>query len=198
MAKIYLIDSENVGDSWIQLLSVVEPEDKMFVFYTNKSPYISYESLLQVIAHSSIPVFVKCYEGRNALDFQLVTELGFMVAKNPEKEFVIVTDDYGFDAVVKYWTDRQYAIHRINKKGCRPQPDPRQNRRNPQSLQENSQKELMQPRKFEVAAESIRSEEEIGKGMPAGTENRKEASVSEQTAETLEEVMPKAATEQDN
>ena len=92
MAKIYFIDSENVGDSWIQLLSSMTGEDKMYVLYTDKSPYISYESLLQVIAYGSLPAFIKCHEGRNALDFQLVSELGFQVAQNPSEEFVIVSD----------------------------------------------------------------------------------------------------------
>ncbi len=125
MAKIYLIDSENVGDSWIQLLPSVLGEDKLFVFYTDKSPYISYESLLQVIAYGSIPSFIKCHEGRNALDFQLVTELGYKIAQMPEGEFVIVSDDNGFDAVIRYWSDRQFKIRRIGRKFCRSIPTQR-------------------------------------------------------------------------
>ncbi len=119
MAKIYFIDSENVGDSWIQLLSSMTGEDKMYVLYTDKSPYISYESLLQVIAYGSLPAFIKCHEGRNALDFQLVSELGFQMAQNPSEEFVIVSDDNGFDAVVRYWSDKHYRIRRIGRKFCR-------------------------------------------------------------------------------
>ena len=71
MAKIYLVDSENIGSSWSQLLGSMSDEDKMYVFYTDKSPYISYENLLQVIAHYHMPFFIKCFEGKNALDFQL-------------------------------------------------------------------------------------------------------------------------------
>ena len=66
MAKIYLVDSENIGASWSQLLSSMSETDRMYVFYTEKSPYVSYENLMQVIAYSSIPVFIKCFEGRNA------------------------------------------------------------------------------------------------------------------------------------
>ncbi len=119
MAKIFVIDSENVGDSWIQLLAAMSGEDKIYVFYTDKSPYISYESLLQVIAYGSIPRFVKCHEGRNALDFQLVSELGYMLAQMPSEEFVIVSDDNGFDAVVRYWSEKNFKIRRIGRKFCR-------------------------------------------------------------------------------
>lgn len=120
MAKIYLVDSENVGASWSQLLPSLSGEDKMYVFYTDKSPYISYENLLQVIAYCNIPVFIKCHEGKNALDFQLVSELGFKLCQSPEAEFFIVSDDYGYDAAVKYWSGRKYNVHRVTKKFCRP------------------------------------------------------------------------------
>ena len=120
MAKIYLVDSENIGSSWSQLLSSMSDEDKMYVFYTDKSPYISYENLLQVIAHCHIPVFIKCFEGKNALDFQLVSELGFKLCQDPDQEFVIVSDDYGYDAAVRYWSGKKYNVRRIGKKYCRP------------------------------------------------------------------------------
>ena len=120
MAKVYLVDSENIGSSWSLLLDSMSKEDKMYVFYTDKSPYISYENLLQVIAHCDIPVFLKCYEGKNALDFQLVSELGFKLCQEPEAEFVIVSDDYGYDAAVRYWSERKYNVRRIGKKYCRP------------------------------------------------------------------------------
>ena len=122
MAKIYLVDSENIGASWSQLLPSMSKEDKMFVFYTEKSPYISYDNLLQVIAHCQIPVFIKCYEGKNALDFQLVSELGFKMCQEPKEEFIIVSDDYGYDAAIRYWKERMYNVHRIGKKNCKPTP----------------------------------------------------------------------------
>ncbi|MBQ8232738.1 MAG: hypothetical protein IJZ34_12550 [Lachnospiraceae bacterium] len=120
MAKVYLVDSENIGASWSQLLASMSKEDRMYVFYTDKSPYISYENLLQVIAHCEIPVFLKCYEGKNALDFQLVSELGFKLCQDPTAEFIIVSDDYGYDAAVRYWSERKYNVRRIGKKYCRP------------------------------------------------------------------------------
>ena len=38
MSKKYFVDSENVGDSWIDLLDTASEEDEILVFYTEKSP----------------------------------------------------------------------------------------------------------------------------------------------------------------
>lgn len=119
MAKIYVIDSENVGDSWVQLLDSMSDEDRMYVYYTDHSPYLSYESLLQVIGNGRIPSFVKCFEGKNALDFQMVSELGYQMALTPSAEYVIVSDDNGFDVVIKHWTEKNYRLRRIGRKFCR-------------------------------------------------------------------------------
>ena len=42
MKKIYLVDSENVGDIWVPLLVSSQPEDVILVFYTQKSPHMNY------------------------------------------------------------------------------------------------------------------------------------------------------------
>lgn len=120
MARIFLVDSENIGSLWSRLLPIVTQEDKMFVYYTEHSPYISYDHLLQIISYCKIPEFVKCYEGKNALDFQLVSELGFKLSQYQQAEFVIVSDDLGYDAAIRYWTERGYNVRRVGKKLCRP------------------------------------------------------------------------------
>lgn len=167
MAKIYLIDSENVGDTWIQLLSSMTDEDKLYVFYTDKSPYISYESLLQVIAYGSIPVFIKCYEGRNALDFQLVSELGFQLAQLPEEEFIIVSDDNGYDAVVRFWSEKQYKIRRIGRKFCRLLPAEKKDVQSNEKLKEEIPKEpFVETTVPEMNVSEAVSEEESHTSLP--------------------------------
>ncbi len=162
MAKIYFIDSENVGDSWIQLLSSMAGEDKIYVFYTDKSPYISYESLLQVIAYGSVPVFLKCHEGRNALDFQLVSELGFQMAQEQSEEFIIVSDDNGFDAVVRYWSDKHYRIRRIGRKFCRYAASVKKEEHNEECvlIQEEQSVQAVMERSLPAAYEMLQSRQD--------------------------------------
>ncbi|MDO5476591.1 MAG: PIN domain-containing protein, partial [Eubacteriales bacterium] len=116
MTVQYLIDSENVGDFWIPLLELPAEETELIVFYTRNSPHMSYESLIRLKESNRTVTFIKCYEGTNALDFQLVSELGYRICENEEDRFVIVTNDTGFDAAVKYWRRRKKSVKRITGK----------------------------------------------------------------------------------
>lgn len=117
MSRIFYIDSENVGDAWLPLISC--KEDEILVFYTNKTPYMNYESLIQLKESPKEVTFIKCFEGANALDFQLISELGFKLNGNPDSEHVIITNDTGFDAAVRYWQRKNYNVSRVPGKGCR-------------------------------------------------------------------------------
>lgn len=117
---VYLVDSENVNDVWIRLVTNMKPEDEILVFYTEKSPHMSYEKVIELTQLSDRPIrWIKCVEGSNALDFQLVTELGARVATQPGYVFVIVSNDNGFDAAVKYWTQREKDVRRMKSAECR-------------------------------------------------------------------------------
>ena len=117
--KYYLIDSENVGDFWIPLLDIPAEQAELIVFYTNNSPHMSYDSLIKLKESDRKVTFIKCYEGTNALDFQLCSELGFLIAGSPSDEFIIVTNDTGYDAAVKYWRRKEYSVKRIAGKDSR-------------------------------------------------------------------------------
>ena len=110
--KHYLIDSENVGDFWIPLLEL--PADQ-----TKNSPHMSYDSLIKLKESDRTVTFIKCYEGTNALDFQLCSELGYLIAMNKGDDFIIVTNDTGYDAAVKYWRHKEYSVKRIAGKDSR-------------------------------------------------------------------------------
>ena len=118
MRKIYFIDSENVGDNWISLLNTIAPEDELLVFFTAKSPHMNYKNLVLLKQSPKEVTFIECCEGNNALDFQLCTDLGYRVHEMPDSEFIIVSNDTGFDAVVKYWNHRNIPVKRIQGKAC--------------------------------------------------------------------------------
>lgn len=118
MKKIYLVDSENVGDIWVPLLVASQAEDEVIVFYTQKSPHMNYENVRMLKETDKEADFIKCFEGSNALDFQLVSELGYRLHENRECDYVIVSNDTGFDAVVRYWTQRKMPVSRLSGKDC--------------------------------------------------------------------------------
>lgn len=118
MSITYFIDSENMGDSWISLLNKITLDDSIIVFYTSKSPNISYKNVILIKQSSMNIEFIECYEGNNALDFQLCTELGYRINNISDNQFIIVSNDKGFDAVIKYWVRQNKSVKRITGKEC--------------------------------------------------------------------------------
>lgn len=115
--KAYLIDSENISDEWVDLLDTMEGRDAIFVFYTDKSTHINCGRVYKLMQYGIGRVqWIKCFEGSNALDFQLVTELGAMIGMGKAVEYIIVSKDNGYNPVVKYWNDRGITV---SKKGIK-------------------------------------------------------------------------------
>lgn len=125
MSKIYYIDSENVGDTWIELLSDTEADSKILVFYTSHSPRIAYPQAIQLMNAVNKPEFILCHEGNNGLDFQLITYLGYQLHADSSNEMVIVSNDTGFDAAIEFWKEREMNVSRLTKANILPEiPEP--------------------------------------------------------------------------
>ena len=58
---------------------------------------------------------IKCYTGNNALDFQLVSYLGFMMKTGAKTQYIIVSNDTGYDAMVRFWNDRERNVSRLSQ-----------------------------------------------------------------------------------
>ena len=69
--KYYLIDTENVGDRWFDLLQKIKKKDRIIVFYTeHHSKHL--EKYLAKQVHNPRMVWLECTAGNNALDYQLI------------------------------------------------------------------------------------------------------------------------------
>ena len=134
MKRIYLVDSENVGDIWVPLLVASQPDEEVIVFYTQKSPHMNYENVRLLKETEKEAEFIKCFEGSNALDFQLVTQLGYLLCENQANSYVIVSNDTGFDAAVRYWKRRNMPVQRLSGKEL--------NRRLQQKAKTNGEREI--------------------------------------------------------
>lgn len=58
--KYIFVDSENVGDSWIQLFDYLNDDDCILVFYTDKSPNMSYANVVALKQSPFEPEFILC------------------------------------------------------------------------------------------------------------------------------------------
>lgn len=113
--KIYLIDTENVGSAWTELLPERSGKDEIILFFTENSPGLSYRDLDMIRKFPESFDLIECITGRNGLDFQLVSYLGYLIKTAPKTEYVIVTNDTGFDAVVGFWSQRGISVVRKSK-----------------------------------------------------------------------------------
>ena len=131
----FLVDSENVNDNWLMLFDMADEDDEIVVFYTKKSPHMSYMSVIRLIEKNKINIrFEECYEGTNALDFQLVSYMGYLMgcggacsenecdaasAETGADEYIIMSNDTGYDPAVRFWKDKGYAVRRFNVNFCK-------------------------------------------------------------------------------
>lgn len=113
--KVYLVDTENVGTAWKELLPQRNAKDMIILFYTENSPGISYVDLNVIRQYPSSFDMILCYPGKNGLDFQMVSYLGYLIKTAPKTEYVIVSNDTGYDAAVKFWRDREIEVCRRSK-----------------------------------------------------------------------------------
>ena len=177
MKRIYLVDSENVGDIWVPLLVASQPDEEVIVFYTQKSPHMNYENVRLLKETEKEAEFIKCFEGSNALDFQLVTQLGYMLCENQENCYVIVSNDTGFDAAVRYWKQRNMPVQRISGKEL--------SRRLQQKTKTAEFLENSTEAATEQTAEFLKHETEAATGQTAEFLKHETEAATEQTAESM-------------
>ena len=114
----FLVDSENVNDNWLMLFDMADEDDEIIVFYTKKSPHMSYMSVIRLMENNSINVrFEECYEGTNALDFQLVSYMGYLMGRNDTHSENKTTYFYIVRAVLSLKFE---TIYRIERYVCNP------------------------------------------------------------------------------
>lgn len=111
--KFYLVDTENVGSVWVDLIPTLAKQDCLLLFYTVNSSGISYEDLLKLAGQEQKYEMIQCFTGRNGLDFQLVSYLGYLIKSNAKAEFIIISNDIGYDAVVRFWSARDISVSRV-------------------------------------------------------------------------------------
>lgn len=119
----FLVDFENVQANGVVKLQKIQEGDFLIVFYSEncKNINVCLEILDKVFSlklkYKSFKVNVGT---KNALDFQLVSYLGYLIAQGISTDkYYIVSNDTGFDATVDFWKNRKISVSRIaetNKK----------------------------------------------------------------------------------
>lgn len=84
------------------------------MFFTENSAGISYQELSYIMNYREHLEFIKCAKGTNALDFQLVSYVGYLMKTGVKTRYIIVSNDHGFDAILNFWYERDRDIVRLS------------------------------------------------------------------------------------
>lgn len=102
--KSYLVDFENVKSKGLFGIENLTADDHVVIFYSENSDTISFEMHCSVMRAAATVEYMKVnVGGKNALDFQLSTLLGYMVAQNCNTHIFIISNDKGFDKLHDFW-----------------------------------------------------------------------------------------------
>ncbi len=109
-----MVDTENVGSSWKHLLEHKQANDRVLLFYTENSPHISYLDLEFICKYHDAFEMIRCNTGKNALDFQLVSYLGYLMKSAPKTRYIILSNDTGYDPMIHFWNAKSVKLSRLN------------------------------------------------------------------------------------
>ena len=101
--RIFLIDYENVNSFGLAGISRLDAEDRVVLFYSQSANTLNFEILDEIMQSPVRTEKVNLNQsGRTALDFQRVTYLGYLIAKQSADDFYIISRDMGYVATQQF------------------------------------------------------------------------------------------------
>ena len=103
--RAFLIDFENVKSAGLAGIEDLTPDDHVVILYSVNSNTISFEMHQKIlVSKTPIEYFQIRRGGKNSLDFQLSSLLGWLLASGKYSHLFIISNDNGFDALTDFWT----------------------------------------------------------------------------------------------
>ena len=100
----YLIDYENVKSEGIKGIAQLSEEDRVVIFYSHNADTITFEAMDMIFnSKAQVSKYKILCGGKNALDFQLSTYLGYLIHEAKDSYLYIISKDNGFKHVVDFW-----------------------------------------------------------------------------------------------
>lgn len=104
---IYLIDFENVHSDGLKGIEKLERNDECYIFYSEHAGVLTFNMHKKITESRAKIYYVEAQVGmKNALDFQLVSYLGYMLREKPEAVYCLISNDKAFELVSKFWQDK--------------------------------------------------------------------------------------------
>ena len=107
---VLLVDFENVHANGLQGITALRKQDTLYLFY-NDTLKITIDTHRSIEKVECEKIYQKVTtKTPNAADFLLVTILGDLIGNNSERSYAVISNDTGFDVVVKYWKSKNVDI----------------------------------------------------------------------------------------
>ncbi len=113
--KYYFIDYENVHKTGFNGLLNLRSNDNVIIFYSGNADKITFNLHKEIVdSKADITYFEVKAGGKNALDFQLSTYLGYLIGNKKKARCYIVSNDRGFEFVRDFWKKQGFRIEIIS------------------------------------------------------------------------------------
>lgn len=168
--KYYFIDTENVGDSWLRLVKKLKKKDRIITFYTENHSKCLEEFLVRQVNNPKI-IWLECAVGNNALDYQLIGALAYMIAKHPKASYCIFSNDKGYQKTVEFWQSRGIQMNQKypDQKKKRDKKEKKKHKQAKKMKAKNQKKMFMQKQNMYENQTKLTEEQyvsEIAKSIP--------------------------------
>lgn len=112
---VFLVDFENVKSLGLNGIELLSKEESVYIFYSENAETLTFDVHRNIKnSEANIMYFQVKVGSKNALDFQLSSYVGYLIAKKPDEQYFIVSDDTGFDSVVHFWKESSRNVERVS------------------------------------------------------------------------------------
>ena len=85
--RYFLVDYENISNGGLKnLINIDKGDYTIVVFYSDNAKTIDLHTFAEIINHGNVKL-IKTYTGKNAMDFQLVSYLGWLLKNNDKSQY---------------------------------------------------------------------------------------------------------------
>lgn len=107
----YLIDYENTKKEGLKGVENLGEEDTVCIFYSENADTLTFDIYRRLNESRAKLELIKVEVGtKNALDFQLVSQLGYLIGTKADTHFYIVSNDNGFQNAALFWKERKVPV----------------------------------------------------------------------------------------
>ncbi len=108
---IYLIDFENVHSDGLKGIELLDKKEKCYIFYSEHAGVLTFNMHKRITESKADIFYIEAQVGmKNALDFQLVSYLGYMIREAPDEDYCVISNDKAFELVGRFWQDKSVNV----------------------------------------------------------------------------------------